>query len=103
MSDPTRVTSQPALTTSSGRSWLVVGALFTAIALSVLIPMTSLPPSGVALTGAITVAALYGGMLVVRVTVSRGRRRLRLLAAGLIAIAIVSVITAGIVAATVGV
>jgi hypothetical protein len=100
MNDPTRLTNQPALTTSTGRSWLIVGGLFTAIALGVLIPMTTLAPSGVALTGAIVVAALYLGMLVVRFTVAPGRRRLGLMASGMIGIALVSLVTAGIVAAT---
>ncbi|MCU1413730.1 MAG: hypothetical protein JWN80_1070 [Microbacteriaceae bacterium] len=97
--DPTRLTNQPALTTSTGRSWLIVGGLFTAIALGVLIRLTVLPPVGVALVAAIVVAVLYLGMLVVRFTVHPGRRRLGLLAVGMIGIALVSLVATGIVTA----
>jgi hypothetical protein len=88
--DPTLQRNQPALTTSSGAIWLVVGGLFSAISLAVLIPMTTLPPEGVALRAAIAVAALYAGMVVVRFVVRPGRLRLRVLAGGMIAIAAVS-------------
>lgn len=98
MTDPTRVTEQPALTTSTGRIWLIVGGLFTAIALAVLIPMTGLPPHGVALGAAIVIGALYAGMIVVRLAVPPGRRRLGLLAIGMLLIAAVSLVAASIVA-----
>ena len=98
--DPTWLRNQPALTTSTGRSWLIVGGLFTLIALGVLIPMTTLPPAGVALVAAIIVASLYLGMLMVRLTVGPGRRRLGLLAAGMLGIAFVALVAAIIVAAT---
>jgi hypothetical protein len=98
MSDPTRMRSQPSLTTSPGTIWLVVGGLFTAIALLVLIPMTALPPAGVALVAAIVVGVLYAGMVVVRVVVPPGRRRLGMLAAGMLGIAAVSLIAVLIVA-----
>jgi hypothetical protein len=96
--DPTRVVNQPALTTSTGRSWLLLGGLFTLIALGVLIPMTALPPRGVALVAAILVAALYLGMLVVRATVPAGRRRLGMMASGMIGLALVSLVASIIVA-----
>jgi hypothetical protein len=88
--DPTRITNQPALTTSTGRIWLIVGGLFTAISLGVLIPLTTLPPPGVALAAAIVVAGLYLGMIVVRLTVSPGRLRLGMLAIGMLGIAVVA-------------
>ena len=96
--DPTLVRNQPSLTTSTGRSWLIVGALFTAISLAVLVPMTVLPPSGVALTAAILDVVFYAGMLAARFTVAPGRRRLGLMAAALLAIAVVSLVAALIVA-----
>lgn len=96
--DPTLVRNQPALTTSTGRSWLIVGALFTVISLAVLVPMTALPPSGVALTAAIVDVVLYLAMLAARFTVAPGRRRLGLMAAALLAIAAVSLVAALIVA-----
>ncbi|MCU1441162.1 MAG: hypothetical protein JWP85_2159 [Rhodoglobus sp.] len=98
--DQTRITNQPALTTSTGRSWLIIGALFTGISLGVLVPMTALPPAGVALVAAVAVAVLYIGMLVVRATVPPGRRRLGLMAAGLLAIAAISLVATGVVAFT---
>ncbi len=92
--DPTKLTEQPSLTFSTGRIWLVVGGLFTAIALAVLIPqaVAGLPPQWVPLAAAIIDVALYAGMIVVRfrVPVVRLRRRLGLLAIGMLAIAAVS-------------
>jgi ABC-type transport system involved in cytochrome c biogenesis permease subunit len=92
--DPTKVTEQPALTFSTGRIWLVVGGLFTVIALAVLIPQTvaGLPPVGVPLAAAIVDLLLYAGMIAARVVVpvTRLRRRLALMAIGMLAIAAVS-------------
>lgn len=92
--DETKVTEQLALTFSTGRIWLVMGGLFTAIALGVLIPQTiaGLPPRGVPLAAAIIDVLLYVAMIVVRFTVPvpRLRRRLGLLAIGMLAIAAVS-------------
>jgi hypothetical protein len=98
--DPTRVVNQPSLTVSSGRSWLILGGLFTVIAEAVLIPMSALPPRYVAFSSAIIVIMLYLGMIVVRLTVAPGRRRLGLMAGGMITIALVSLGAAIIVAAT---
>ena len=92
--DETKVTEQPALTFSTGRIWLVVGGLFTAIALGVLIPqaIAGLPPRGVPVVAAIVDVILYAGMVVVRfvVPVTRLRLRLGLMAIGMLAIAAVS-------------
>jgi hypothetical protein len=92
--DETKVTEQPALTFSTGRIWLVVGGLFTAIAVAVLIPqaIAGLPPRGVPAAAAIVDAVLYAGMVVVRfvVPVPRLRLRLGLMAIGMLAIAAVS-------------
>lgn len=98
--DPTRVRSQAALTTSSGGIWLIVGGAFTAVSLAVLIPMTQLPPPGVALGGSIAVGALYLAMVVVRLTVHAIRRRLALLAAGMLGIAVIALATAVVVASS---
>lgn len=88
--DPTRQRDQPALTTSSGSVWLIVGGLLAAISLAVLILEAALPPVGVAVTGAILVAALYLGMLLTRWRVRPRRLRLGILAALMIAIAAVA-------------
>lgn len=99
--DPTRVREQPSLTTSTGAIWLIVGGLFTAVSLAVLIPMTALPPPGLALGAAIAIGLLYAGMVAVRVAVPAGRRRLGLLAIGMLLIAAVALGTSLVVAATV--
>ena len=95
--DPTRVREQPSLTTSTGAIWLIVGGLFTAIALAVLIPMTALPPRGLALVAAVGIAVLYAGMVVVRLIVPAGRRRLGMLATGMLLIAAIATVVAAIV------
>jgi putative flippase GtrA len=100
VTDPTRQRDQPALTQSSGLIWLVVGGIFTAIALGVLIALVQLPPPGVALVAAIVVAVLYAGMWLVRFAVHPGRRRLGLMAFGMLAIAAVSLAATLIVAAS---
>jgi hypothetical protein len=97
--DPTRIREQPSLTTSSGAIWLIVGGLFTAISLGVLIPMTALEPAGVALAAALAVGLLYLAMVVVRFAVPPGRRRLGMLATGMLLIAAIALTAVSIVAA----
>lgn len=97
--DPTRIRNQPSLTTSSGRIWLVVGGLFTAISVAVLIPMTALEPPGIALTAVIVDVLLYLGMLAARFALPPGRLRLSLMAVAMLAIAVVSLVAVLIVAA----
>ena len=89
---------QPALTQSSGLIWLVVGGIFAAIAFGVLVVLGPLPPPGVALVAAVLVAALYAGMWLVRFIVPPGRRRLGMLAGGMLAIAAVALVATLIVA-----
>ena len=96
--DPTRIREQPSLTTSSGAIWLIVGGLFTAISLGVIIPMTALEPDGVALVAAIVIAVLYLAMVVVRFAVPPGRRRLGMLATGMLLIAAIALTAVLIVA-----
>lgn len=64
--DPTLVRNQPALRSSTGRVWLVVGAIMAAICVFVLLLQlrNSVP---LAVLGAIVVAVLYGAMVLVRV------------------------------------
>jgi hypothetical protein len=96
--DPTRIRNQPALTTSTGRIWLIVGGLFTAISLGVLIPMTALEPRGVALMAAIADVLLYIVIVIARLAIAPGRRRLGVMAIALLAIAAVSLVAVYIVA-----
>jgi len=90
--DPTRQRDQPALTTSSGLIWVIMGGLLAAISVGVLIPLFGSPPRGVAITAAIVVAVIYLGMLAVRFAVRPGRRRLAVLAGGMITIAAVALV-----------
>lgn len=99
--DPTRLRNQPALTTSTGLSWLLVGGLFTAVSLAVLIALIELPPEGVALSAAIVIAILYLGMIAVRLVIHPGRLRLGLMAVAMLAIAVIALGAVMIVAATV--
>ncbi len=65
--------NQPALRTSQGRIWLVVGGILAAICAAVLLLQIR---NGVVspVVGAVVVAVLYCAMIVVRLTVSPGRR-----------------------------
>lgn len=98
--DPTRVRDQPALTTSKGLSWLILGGLLTLISLGVLVPMAVLrmPPLGVAGTAAVVVGVLYVCMLIVRFATPPGRLRLGLLAIDMLAIAFVALLAVLLVA-----
>lgn len=96
--DPTRQRDQPALTTSTGLVWLVVGGIFVAISLAVLVPMATLPQGGVAIAAAVVIALLYAGMVVARLALPPGRRRLGLMATGMLLIAAVALVGTLIVA-----
>lgn len=96
---PTR-TTEPARTTESGTAWLVVGGLFAAAALTMLIAMAVLPGGVTAVIAAVTVAVVYAGMVVVRVHHPPGARRLGMLAAGMLLIAAVSLGAVALVALT---
>lgn len=86
-SDPTRIGNQPALRTSSGASWLVVGAIFVIICGGLLVALNSLQhPLG--LIGAGAILSLYLAMLVTARVVRPRRVRLVTLACLLIAIAV---------------
>jgi O-antigen/teichoic acid export membrane protein len=80
--DPTRVRSQPALNTSPGTIWLVIGAAFTVICL---VPLVSIVATGRAAAAVATVTivlmvALYAAMVAVRLSASPGPRRLQRMA-----------------------
>lgn len=71
--DPTLVRNQPALRSSTGRVWLIVGAVMAAICLVVL--LLQLPGSvPLAVLGAIVVIVLYGAMVLVRLFLPRPPR-----------------------------
>ncbi|MGV8851346.1 MAG: hypothetical protein ACOH1M_02115 [Rhodoglobus sp.] len=85
--DSTRLRNQPSLTTASGNSWLIIGALFAGISLAVLGLLVSLPPPGLAIATISVILGLYLFMVIVRFSVHPRKRRLRLLAACLLLIA----------------
>jgi hypothetical protein len=97
-----RVRDQPSLTTSSGRSWLLLGGILALIAVVTLIAMFGSPPAGVALIGICAIVALYAAMVIVRVNLHPGRGMLGWLATIMIAIAVVGLVCVGIIAGTAG-
>lgn len=93
--DPTRMANQPALQTSSGRIWLVMGGLFLLLALvpfGLLIFGGSGKSRGLATVIAITIALVYAIMIVIRLASPPGPRRLRGLAGGMLALAGIALI-----------
>jgi hypothetical protein len=88
--DPTWVTLQPALTTSSGRIWLVVGGALTAIVVGVFAVLVA-RGSSLGVLGIVIAVVLYAAMWAVRLLAS-GRARLYALAVLLIAIALAAMV-----------
>lgn len=91
MSDPTRVRSQPSLTTSTGLIWLLLGTLLAVICAVVLLALVGLEPV-TAWVGLILVIALYLSLIVVRFAVPQGPARLTALASLFGAIAVVTLV-----------
>lgn len=97
-----RMRDQPSLTTSTGRSWLILGGLLSLIAVIILIPLLQQGPAGLGLFGVCAIVALYAAMVVVRLNVPPARGMLGWLAALMIAIAVVGVGCVGVIAASSG-
>ncbi|MDF2562794.1 MAG: hypothetical protein K0R99_4240 [Microbacterium sp.] len=92
--DPTLVTSQPALRSSSGTIWLIVAALF---AIMSLVPLIAIavdggPAESVALVTATLVVGLLLAMLILRWTVRDGLPRLRALAGCFLGMALITLV-----------
>jgi hypothetical protein len=100
VADPTKVRNQPALTSGPGNTWLLVGALMTLISGVILAFALNLEPPGVALIGLVAVVALFICMVFARLTIVPGRMRLGTLAVLLLALAVVSLVSLGIIAWT---
>lgn len=96
--DVTKVRNQPSLTTASGTSWLVVGGAFLVIALIVVVPLIAFPPKGLALGVIVAMLVIYGVMIFARNVLPAGRVRLATLAAGMITIAALALVTLAIIA-----
>lgn len=82
----TGIGDQSALRTSTGRSWLIVGALMMVICGGILLALSSRQPL-IGYLGAGIVAVLYALMVLVSLVVRRQRAKLVTLAALLIAMA----------------
>lgn len=74
-SDDHSFSRQSALTTSNGSRWLLWGGLLAAVLVAVLVALISIDVR-TALTGALSVVALYIAMVVVRFAVRSQRARL---------------------------
>jgi len=93
--DPTRMANQPALTTSSGAVWIVVGALFvlaSAYPLSALLVFEPGAAFPLAVATAATTIVLYVLILLAPLFLPRGRRRLRVMAGFFIAMVALAVV-----------
>jgi hypothetical protein len=97
-----RVRDQASLTTSSGKSWLILAGLLALIAVAVLIPLLAVAPAGLALFGICAIVALYAAMIVVRINLRQGRTMLGWLAGLMIAIAVIGLVCVGIIAGGTG-
>ncbi|MFB2597815.1 hypothetical protein ACEXQE_08490 [Herbiconiux sp. P17] len=90
--DPTKVTNQPSLTTSTGKIWLILGAVMAAIAVGLLWALQQVNSTGVAIVGIVVILLLYVAMVEVRLLVRGGRLRLILMAVCFGAIAAVALV-----------
>lgn len=93
--DPTRMRNQPALRTSSGTVWIVMGGLFAAaslIPLVMFIARGNEAARGAAVVVAVIVVALYGMILIARLAIRPGPARLRTMAAAMLTMAAVALI-----------
>ena len=96
--DPTRMSNQPALRTSRGAIWLVVGGILGAIALTEFILLLGGATLVLPVVGIIVVAALYLAMVVCALAIPASPARLRVLAGLMIAIALVALVLLAIIA-----
>ena len=85
----TRMGEQPALRTSRGRSWLLVGALTMVACGGLLLVLSSRQPM-TGFVGAGVVVALYAAMVIVTLAIRNVRARLVTLAALLITMVLVA-------------
>jgi hypothetical protein len=97
MTDPTRVRSQPALTSSTGLIWIVLGAVLAAICAGMLLALVPLDPV-IAWVGLVLVVVLFAAMIAVRFAMRPGRRRLTAMASAFGAMALVTLVCVVIIA-----
>lgn len=89
MSESHKVTRQEALTSDSGRVWLIVAGIIALLCLVMLWFMREMPPLGAATTGIAAIIVAYLAMVAIRFGVTHDRWRLGLLAALTISIVII--------------
>lgn len=93
--DPTKVMNQPALRSSNGRVWLIMGALFAAVAMvpfGLLAFAGSGRSAGIAILAGALILGLYLGMIVVRIVIKRRVVRLRVMAVCMLTMAAVALV-----------
>lgn len=93
--DPTRMTNQPALRSSDGLIWMVVAGLFLLVCAVPLVLLTLVDPRAsapMAWVTAILLVALYAALVTARGVVADRKRRLRLMAILMLAMAAVALI-----------
>ena len=92
--DPTLVTSQPSLRSSSGTIWIIVASLFAAMSLVPLIGIVANggPAASVALVTATLVVCALVAMVVLRLTLHDGPPRLRALAGCFLGMALIALL-----------
>lgn len=92
--DPTLVRNQPALRTSSGTIWIIVGALFIAVCLIPLVGIVAsgMPAAAVAIATIVLMSVLYAAMVAVRFSATPGPLRLQRMAACFLGVAAVALI-----------
>ena len=76
VSESQKVTQQPALTTASGRTWLIVAGIIAVLCLILLWLMRDLEPLGAATIGIVTIVVTYLVMVAIRFGVRAPRVRL---------------------------
>lgn len=94
--DPTKMKNQPAMRTSSGLIWIVMGGFF---AVAAAVPFSLLiagdrPSHTVAMVILVIVAVLYVALITVRFVVQKRVARLRVMAACMLSMAAVALIGA---------
>jgi hypothetical protein len=90
--DPTRMTNQPALQTSRGAIWFLLGGLLGAIAIAELAFLVRGSAGPIAIVGIVVEVLIYAGMVTIAFAVPASPRRLRLLAVGMVALAAVGIV-----------
>lgn len=93
--DPTLMRNQPALRTSNGNVWVLMGGLFAAASLIPLVMFMirgNEASKGAAIVVAVIVVALYGAILIARFAIEPGLVRLRTMAASMLTMAAVALV-----------